>query len=163
MTTTRRTAQIDATAFGVIYGTIMVLALVISAHPPVEAPGRFAVVLFASVFAVALAKAYAELCERMLETGQPARSEDFRDVWHHARTVLLAANGPALAFLLASAGLITGEAAQLAAQVVALAALGVYGARIGWRVRGTVLSAVLGAALTLGIGAGITTLKYLAH
>ena len=71
------TRKIDEAAFGVVYGSITVIALLMAMHRPVEAPGHQALILFGSVFAVAVAKAYAELCERMLQTGNPARWPDF--------------------------------------------------------------------------------------
>lgn len=155
--------QVDAAAFGVVYGSITVMALLMSMHRPVEDAGRTALVLFGSVFAVATAKSYAELCEQMLRSGKAAGIEDFRDVWAHSRTVLLAANGPALAFGLAAFGVYSADTAHLIAQVLAFALLVFYGARIGWRASASILSAFAGAAVTGGLGLLVSALKYLAH
>ena len=155
--------QIDEAAFGVVYGSITVMALLMGMHAPVEDPGPKAVLLFGSVFVVAVAKAYAEICERMLQSGQAAGWSDVREVWGHSRTVLLAGNGPTLAFLLSAIGLYDPDTALIVAQVLAIALLTWFGGRIGWRVRGSVLSAVVGAGLTGGLGLSITLLKLAFH
>ena len=58
--------QVEDAAFGVVYGSSTILALLMATHTPIEEPWRLASVLFLSVFAVAVAKAYAEICERAL-------------------------------------------------------------------------------------------------
>lgn len=91
-------SAIDEAAFGVVYGSISVMAVLMALHPPVENAGRVGLVLVATVVAVAFAKAFAELCEQMLRTGQELSLTDAVKTWHHSRTVLLAANAPAAAF-----------------------------------------------------------------
>ena len=155
--------QIDDAAFGVVYGSITVLALLMAMHLPIERPGRQALVLFVAVFAVVLAKAYAELCERVLRTGDAATWADMRDVWLHSRTVLIAANGPSLAFFLAAIGFIESATAFVLAQVLAIGLLAFFGARIGWRVSGRLFGAIIGACVTSGAAALLSLLKFLAH
>ena len=43
----------------------------------------------------ALAKAFAEICQTMLNTGQAAGWADYKASWQHSRTVMLAANADA--------------------------------------------------------------------
>ncbi len=160
---TARAQRIDEAAFGVVYGSVAVMAFLMAKHPPVEDPGRVALLLFGSVFAVAVAKAYAEICERMLKSGSPATWADARAVWGHSRTVLLAANGPTLAFALAALGLYSADTALILAQIVAIGLLSWFGGRIGWRIRGTVSGLVFGAVLTGGLGLLVSLLKVLAH
>ncbi|MEJ8562953.1 hypothetical protein QTO30_18195 [Yoonia sp. GPGPB17] len=92
---------------------------------------------------MAVAKAYAEICERMLESGNAATWSDVDAVWQHSRTVLLAGNGPTVAFLCSAFGLISPDRALLAAQLLAIGLLGWFGGRIGWRVRGSVPSMII--------------------
>ena len=160
---TTQAKQIDEAAFGVVYGSITVMALLMGMHTPIENPGHQALLLFGSVFVVAVAKAYAEICERMLQSGNAAGWSDIRAVWGHSRTVLLAANGPTLAFLLSAIGLYDPDTALTMAQIVAIALLGWFGGRIGWRVRGSIVSMFLGAVLTGGLGLAITLLKFVIH
>lgn len=160
---TTQSQRIDEAAFGVVYGSVTVMALLVAIRPPVEDPGRHALILFGSVFAVALAKAYAEICERMLDSGKAATWADARAVWQHSRTVLLAANGPTLAFALAAMGLIAADAALVLAQILAIALLGWFGGRIGWRVGGTLRGAIIGALVTGGLGALVTGVKLMMH
>ncbi|MEO0916413.1 MAG: hypothetical protein AAFY31_05435 [Pseudomonadota bacterium] len=158
-----QTRQIDQAAFGVVYGSITVLALLMSAHPPVENPGRQAIMLFLAVFAVALAKAFAEICERVLQSGQSATWADAKQVWQHAQTVLIAANGPTLAFALAATGVISGDMALVLAQILVFGLLAYFGARIGWRVSGTLFGTAVGVAVTGGIAGLVSLLKFVAH
>lgn len=155
--------RIDAAAFGVVYGTITVIALLMSVHPPIDDPLGLCLALFGTVFAVALAKAFAELCETALVSGDAATRATITEVWGHARTVLLAANGPALAFALAAFCLLPGALAYEIARAASIAVLAFYGARIGWRLRGTWLSACLSGLLVTGIGLLVSGLKYLVH
>lgn len=157
------TRQIDQAAFGVVYGSITVLALLMAAHSPIEYPGRQAIMLFLAVFAVALAKAFAEICERVLQSGQSANWSDIREVWQHAQTVLIAANGPTLAFVLAAAGVISGDMALLLAQILVFGLLAYFGARIGWRVSCTMFGVAVGVAVTGGIAGLVSLLKFVAH
>lgn len=160
---TAQTRQIDEAAFGVVYGSITVMAMLAIMHPPIDAPGRNAALIFGTVFVVALAKAYAEMCQRMLTSGKAATWADVAAVWTHSQTVLLAGNGPTLAFLFAAFGLYAGDTALIVAQLLSFGLLGWFGGRIGWRVRGTLAGMIVGAALTLGLGVLITTLKVLIH
>lgn len=155
--------QIDEAAFGVVYGSITVMAFLMAMHHPIEAPGKQALVLFGTVAVVAVAKAYAEICERVLKSGKPADWTDIRAAWTHSQTVLLAANGPAVAFALSWAGVYDTAVALTLAQVLAIGVLAYFGARIGWRVRGTALSGIVGAGLTGGLGFAISLLKYVTH
>ena len=160
---TVQSRQIDEAAFGVVYGSITVMALLAAMRAPIEAPGRNAALLFGTVLVVALAKAYAEICARMLASGNAATWPDVTAVWRHSRTVLLASNGPTLAFLFAALGLYGGDTALFVAQLLAFGLLGWFGGRIGWRESGRVSGVFVGAAATLGLGVLITTLKVLIH
>jgi VIT1/CCC1 family predicted Fe2+/Mn2+ transporter len=157
------TRLIDDAAFGVVYGSITVMALLMTMHPPIENPGRQALILFGSVFAVALAKAYAEICERMLKSGNAATWDDVRAVWQHSQTVLLAAKGLAVVFALAALSLIPSETAFVLALVLAITLLGWFGGRIGWRIKATPFSVIVCAALTGGLGFLVTLLKFTLH
>ena len=161
MTNQRR--HIDDAAFGFVYGSITVMAFLMAVHRPIEEPGRLALVLFGTVVAVAVAKAYAEICERTLQSGNAADWAAIRASWQHTQTVLLAANGPALALALSAAGLWDPEFAFALAQLFAIGALSYFGARIGWRVRRRIGSAIVGASVTGGLGLSISLLKHTMH
>jgi len=156
-------AQIDSAAFGVMYGTITVIALLMAIHLPVEQPWGEAFAVLGSVFAVAIAKAFAEVCDKTLSAGKPADREMLRSAWHHGRTVLLAANIPALAFALAGLGLLPNDLAFSVARFAAFGILFFYGARIGWRLKGSILLASLSGAGIASLGLGVSALKVLAR
>lgn len=62
--------RLDRAAFGIIYGAIMVLGILIAAGHHPQSPFETAVVLFGSVLAITLAKAFADLMAHALDTGQ---------------------------------------------------------------------------------------------
>lgn len=155
--------RLDEAGFGVVYGSISVMAVIMSLHTPLGEPGRIALMLFATVLAVVLAKAFAENCQTMLTTGRAAGPADYAASWQHSRTALLAANAPAAAFLLAAFGVYSTQTALLVAQWSALLVLAFFGGRIGWRVRGTVFAMLVGAAVTGGLGLLLSAFKYLVH
>lgn len=88
-------------------------------HHPIKAPGKQTLVLFGTVVVVAFAKAYAEVCGRVLKSGEPATWADIGAAWQHSQTVLLAANGPALAFALCWVGAFDSATAFSVAQMLA--------------------------------------------
>jgi len=112
---------------------------------------------------VALAKAYAEICERSLPSGKAATWADARDVWRHSQTVLLAANGPTLVFSVAAVGLIEADATLVLAQGLAVLLLAWFGGIIGWRLGGKMRVAISGAGLAGGLGLIVTALKHVMH
>ena len=155
--------RIDEAAFGVVHGSITVMAFLMAMHRPIEDPGKQALLLFGTVAAVAVAKAYAEICERALKSGKPADWADIHAAWTHSQTVLLAANGPAVAFAMAWAEAFDAATAFAIAQILVLGVLIYFGARIGWRVGRTVPSVLVGAGITGGLGLAISLMKYAIH
>ncbi|MBV6656279.1 MAG: hypothetical protein KI785_00780 [Devosiaceae bacterium] len=128
---TRFAEALDDAAFGLVYGSISVIAVLMALHQPIEHPWQVALTLFGTVAAVSLAKAFAEIYQQVLSTGRQADWSDITSMWSHCRTVLLAANGPALAFALAGLGLYSTSTGLLVAHGFALALLGSMGALIG--------------------------------
>ena len=62
--------RFDRAAFGIIYGAITVLSILIAAGHHPQPPFETAAVLFGSVLAITLAKAFAEMMAHALETGE---------------------------------------------------------------------------------------------
>lgn len=156
-------ARLDAAAFGLIYGSITVLALLISmgAHP--GGPLKSAAALFGSVAAISLAKAFAEVMSDAINTRARLTRQAFAHAWDHARTTLIAANLPSLLFVAAWFGYGSTESAVGLSQLYCIALLLLVGARLGWRLDGAWLSAVLGAMFAGGVGLALAMLKFLLH
>ncbi|MEL6597762.1 MAG: hypothetical protein AAFQ47_17635, partial [Pseudomonadota bacterium] len=64
--------KIDDAAFGAIYGSITVMGVLAVSTPDALTAVEMAAMLFASILAVALAKAYADLAANVLSSGRPA-------------------------------------------------------------------------------------------
>lgn len=155
--------SIDEAAFGVIYGTITVMGVLVATKPDDLNPLVTAGMLFTTVLAVALAKAYADLASKALQSGRHPDKSMIAQSWAHSRTTLIAANAPTLAMLLGAAGLYGVDMALVLAQIFAIVLLLFYGARIGLRLSGRIAPAVLGAAFTGCIGLALSLLKNLLH
>ncbi len=69
---TEGSASIDEAAFGVIYGAVTVMGVLMATRPDGLNPLLMAGTLFTTVLAVTLAKTYADLASTVLKTGQQA-------------------------------------------------------------------------------------------
>lgn len=121
--------RIDEAAFAIIYGAVMVLSILmaVGAHP--DTPLRTAVVLFGSVLAIVMAKAFAEFLAHALETRERLTGAAYRRAWVHSRASLVAANLPALAFVAVHFGWVAGDVAMLFAQAYCIGLLLLFLAR----------------------------------
>ncbi|WP_413717272.1 hypothetical protein [Silicimonas sp. MF1-12-2] len=155
--------RFDNAAFGIIYGAIMVLSILMAAGDHPEAPGKTAAVLFGSVLAITLAKAFAELMANALSKGERLSRQAWRAAWHHSSPTLAVANLPTLFFLAAAIGWLSAEMAVFLSQGVCVGLLLILGARAGWVIDGRVLPAVLGAAFAGGLGIALAAMKFVIH
>lgn len=155
---------IEKASFGLIYGAIMVLALVCGLAAEPEHPFEAAVLFFGSVLAVTFAKAFSELLSHAMETRErvvtPAA---WQAAWSHSHPTLWVANVPTALFVAAGLGWIGSEMAVLLSQLFCVAILIVLGARVGWVVRHSAWLSLGGAAFAGGIGIGLAAMKYAIH
>ncbi len=73
--------RLDKAAFGIIYGAVMVLSILMAAGDHPGSPVKTAVVLFGSVLAITLAKAFAELVAHALNSGERVTRHAWRAAW----------------------------------------------------------------------------------
>jgi hypothetical protein len=156
-------AGVDAAAYGMIYGTIASLSVLMTmgAHP--DKPLLMAVALFGTVLAIALAKAFAEVMAGGLSVAKGAEPQSFAAAWHHARPTLVAANVPTLLIAASGLGLLSPALAITLAQAFGIAVLAIVGGRVGWVTRRTFRAILLSSLFTGVIGLAISVLKYLLH
>lgn len=155
--------RFDKASFGLIYGAIMVLSILLAAGAHPEAPYKMAAILFGSVFAITLAKTFADLMSHALDSGERITLAAWGASWHHSYPTLAVANLPTLFFIAAGMGWMTTETALFLAQGLCVALLATLGARVGWVIDAGVLPAVLGALLSGGFGLALAILKVLIH
>jgi hypothetical protein len=153
-------ARLDRATFGLIYGAITVLSLLMAMGPTDHSPLMMAGVLFGSVLAITLANAFALVMEETV-TGAPAIRPTFSDAWRHSRPTLVAANVPTLLIAGAGLGLLSVEEALLLGEVFTISLLGVLGGRVGWVVGQRSRAALLGALFTGGIGVALAGTKHI--
>jgi hypothetical protein len=155
--------RLDEAMHGLIYGTVMVMAVLLAmgAHP--EHPVTMAIVLFGSVLAITLAKAFAEVMAETVKAESRSHPPSFRSAWQHSRPTLVAANLPTLLILLASVGVVSVEQSIALAQGICILYLLGLGGRMGWVARRTWRAVVLGALFSGGIGVALAAAKYLLH
>ncbi len=155
--------RLDRAAFGIIYGAIMVLSILIAAGHHPQPPFETAAVLFGSVFAITLAKAFAELMAHALDTGERMTRDAWKNAWRHSSPTLAVANLPTLFFIFAGLGWISADLASTLSQIVAVLLLAVLGVRVGWVIDGKLLPAILGGLFSGSVGLGLAILKHLIH
>lgn len=155
--------RLDNAAFGIIYGAIMVLSILLAQGSHPAPPLEIAVVLFGSVLAITLAKAFAELLSHALEAMEPMTRHSWRAAWHHSAPTLAVANVPTALFLAAWLDWIEPKTALVASQVLCVALLALLGTRAGWVLDRRVIPAMLGALFAGGIGCVLSVVKYLIH
>jgi len=155
--------RFDAAAFGLIYGAITALSLLMAlgAHP--EHPFRMAAALFGSVLAITLAKAFAEVMATELSRAGDRQTIRFSQAWRHARPTLFAANVPTLLVAAAGFDLVRVDTAVALGQGFIVTLLLVVGGRVGWTARGTFRGLALGALFAGGIGVLLAAMKYALH
>ncbi|MEM9231162.1 MAG: hypothetical protein AAGB10_16330 [Pseudomonadota bacterium] len=151
----QRARDVDSAAFGVIYGTITVMGVLVATDPAHLDPLKTGLTLFVTVLVVALAKTYADLAAKALASGTGQSVGTMQAAWAHSRTTLLAANGPTLAMFAGAAGLY-GNA--MLAQASAVGLLLYYGWRIGWRISGRTMTSTLSTLAMGGAGLALTAL-----
>jgi hypothetical protein len=155
--------RLDKAAFGIIYGAVMVLSILMAAGDHPQSAIKTAVVLFGSVLAITLAKAFAELVAHALDSGERVTRQAWRAAWRHSSPTLAVANLPTLFFLAAGVDWIGVELAVLLSQGICVALLAVLGARVGWVVDGRITPAVLGALFAGGIVVALAVMKVAIH
>lgn len=158
-----RWRALDEAAFGLVYGSITVLSLLLAfdAHP--ESPVRMAVILLGSVTAILLSKAFAGVMADSIQDRRRPTRQDFREAWLHGRAALVAANTPAILFGLSAVGVMDAKLAMALAEGFCILMLMLVGARVGWAAEHRVASAVAGAAFVGGLGAALGVLKLILH
>jgi hypothetical protein len=155
--------RLDAASFGIIYGSIVVLALLmaIGSHP--DTPLTSAAVLFGSVLAVALAEAFAEVMSNAIAKGERITRQAMFVSWQHTSEVLIAANVPTLLFVASAMEFWSVETSIILSQLYCTALLMLVGGRVGWRLDRSLLSAILGSLFTGVVGAALAIMKFVIH
>lgn len=155
---------VEKAAFGLIYGAIMVLSLLMALGDTPVTPFEPALVLFGSVLAVTLAKAFSELLSHGMETGERIlTSTALRTAWRHSHPTLTVANLPTVLFIAAGLGWLSMDAATTLSQVFCVLILIVLGARVGWVIDHSWWLPIGGALFAGGVGSGLAILKYAIH
>ncbi|MEL7261189.1 MAG: hypothetical protein AAGK69_07410 [Pseudomonadota bacterium] len=151
-------------SFGLIYGSILVLSLLMAMDETRDGPFEAALVLFGSVLAVTLAKIFAEVLSHSMETGERILTRNaFWSAWQHSYSTLSVANVPTAFFVLAGLGWLSVETATDLAQVFCVFVLVVLGARVGWVINQSWWLPIAGALFAGSVGVGLAAMKYAIH
>lgn len=151
-------------SFGLIYGSILVLSLLMAMDEVRDGPFEAALVLFGSVLAVTLAKIFAELLSHAMETGERLLTRKaFQTAWAHSHPTLTVANVPTALFVAAGLGWLTIAAATTLSQAFCVVILVVLGARVGWVINHSWWLPIGGALFAGSVGVGLAAMKYAIH
>ncbi|MBB4664811.1 hypothetical protein [Conexibacter arvalis] len=148
-------------AGNVVYGSIVVLALVLVLDHERASAGTAIVSIVGAVFVVAVAEAYAEFLQEMIQLHRPLRGRDRREILAGIAVHGLAALAPIVFFVLAALDWMELETAFTAAKWFGVGVLGLY-AFAAYRSAGVGVgrSLVAGVALTC-VGLLLVALKSL--
>lgn len=159
-----RWASLEREAFGLIYGAIIVLSLLMALSPQPAAPFKPAIVLFGSVLSMALARALAALIAHSIETGERMlRFSAMRAAWRGSHPILFVAHLPTALFIASGLGWLSLEAAIVVSQLFCILILVIFGARVGWVISHGRLLPLLGALFAGGLGSALALLQYAIH
>jgi hypothetical protein len=155
---------VQRASFGLIYGSILVLSVLMAMDEVRDGPFEAALVLFGSVFAVTLAKIFAEVLSHSMETGERVlTAKAFGTAWGHSHSTLTVANVPTAIFLMSGLGWLSVETATALAQGFCIVLLVVLGARVGWVINHSWWLPIGGALFAGSVGFGLAALKYAIH
>ena len=156
--------SVHRASFGLIYGSILVLSLLMAMDEVRDGPFEAALVLFGSVLAVTLAKIFAEVLSHSMETGERILTRKaFGAAWQHSHSTLSVANVPTVFFVTAGFGWLSVETATGLAQLFCVFVLVVLGARVGWVINHSWWLAIAGALFAGSVGFGLAAMKYAIH
>ncbi len=151
-------------SFGLIYGSILVLSLLMAMDEVRDGPFEAALVLFGSVLAVTLAKIFAEVLSHSMETGERILTRKaFGAAWSHSHSTLLVANVPTAIFVVAGFGWLDVATATAIAQLFCVFVLVTLGARVGWVINHSWWLPIAGALFAGSVGFALALLKYAIH
>lgn len=155
---------IDQAAIGLIYGAILVLSMLMALEETQAAAFRPAIVLFGSVLAVTLAKAFSELLAHAIQTRERLLTRKaLAAAWQASHPTLTVANLPTLVMVAAGLGWVDFALAVALSQVFCVIVLAVLGARMGWVINPGSWLPLGGAAFAGGIGSALAALKHAIH
>ena len=155
---------VQRASFGLIYGAILVLSLLMAMDEVRDGPFEAAVVLFGSVLAVTLAKIFAEVLSHAMEMGERIlTTKAFGTAWRHSHSTLLVANVPTGIFIFAGFGWLDVTTATAVAQLFCVVVLVVLGARVGWVINHSWWLPIGGALFAGSVGFALALLKYAIH
>ena len=148
-------------AGNVVYGSIVVLALVLVLSHEGASAGTAIVSIVGAVLVVAVAEAYAEFLQEMIQLHRPLRGRDRRQILAGIAVHGIAALAPIVFFVLAALDAMELETAYTVAKWFGVAVLGLY-AYGAYRAAGVgVGRSLLAGALLTGIGLLLVALKSL--
>lgn len=152
--------SVDRASFGLIYGAILVLSVLMALDLHPEAPLRPALILFGSVLAMTLARALAELLSHGVETGERImKPAAFRAAWRGSHPILTVVNLPTALFIADGSGWLPAESALYLSQLYCILILAIVGARAGWNIGGGLWHPLVGAVAAGGLGFLLAAMK----
>lgn len=155
---------LEKASFGLIYGAIMVLSVLMALEFQPNAPFRPAFILFGSVLAMTCARALAVLLAHAIETGERVLTVTaIYAAWSGGQSMISVANVPTALFVAVGLGWLPATVAFLISQAFCVFLLMILGARVGWIVSRDRWHPVIGAVSVGSLGFALATLKYAIH
>ena len=147
----------------VVYGTITILAVILALEEHSSGPWQVTFTIVGTTYALAFARAYADLIAETLHRGRRLGRSDLLLIWREARPVMVYSQLPTLVFVLSAVGLLPLGLSFTIAETVGVLVLLFAGYRVGRRVGASRLRSLLSGLAIASVGGLVILLKVLTH
>ena len=147
----------------VVYGTITILAVILALEEYASGPWQVAFTIVGTTYALAFARAYADLIAETLHRGRRLGRYDLLLIWREARPVMVYSQLPTLVFVLSALGLLPLGLSFMIAETVGVLVLFFAGYLVGRRVGASRLRSLLSSLAIASVGGLVILLKVLTH
>ena len=142
-----------------IYGTIIVLALIVSFESYDVAPLKMLISILGTLLVIAIAETYVITQKESYYKKRRLTSEEFKYILKHEFQIMLASEIPILVFVLQHFNLISLDTAFLIAKILGLVTIFSFSVIIERAMKKTWLKTILYSLVSTGIGFLIIALK----
>lgn len=147
----------------VIYGKIVVTALIVAMEGGAESALTVTLELFVSTLALLVAHGYASMLAKDIARGKLGNWSEFIREVKNALPIMAGINGPTIVFLMSHLGMLSLANAFLLAKTTALGLLFIYGILLGKAMGKDKLVCIIVGIINTALGFMVLAVKVVAH
>ncbi|MTI47147.1 hypothetical protein [Sporosalibacterium faouarense] len=146
-----------------LYGTLIVMSLIVALDKQQKTPGQVIVSLLTTVLAFAIAHFYSEMIADRIVSKEKLTIKKLKNLFYEIAPIGIGSHIPTIIFFFALFGFISIEKAFLFAKVAGLGALFLYGFLVGKYSNKSKYNSFFIGAINMLIGAIVVVIKALVH